>query len=124
MLQILKKDGVNGYEDVLSDLQLNGNPSVKISEAVNGDEINGFGVYELRPDALVIYMISDRGDLMLADGLLRSILFLAALKGVEKAVFERGSEDVAKKLGILKHGKVLEPVSDVFSGCEGCKENH
>ena len=121
MLQIIKKDGNEGYENILSELKLDGNSNVRISEAVNDDKVNGFGVYELRPDALVIYKIVDGGDLMLADGILRSILFLAAVKGVEKAVLERGSEDIAKKLGILKDGNILEPISDVFGGCEGCK---
>lgn len=121
MLQIIKKDGLDGYEKVISDLGLSGNPNIRVSEAVNGDEINGFGVYELSADALTIYIISHGSDLMLADGILRSILFLAAVKGVEKAVFERGSEDIAKRLGIIKSGTVLEPVSEVFGGCEDCK---
>lgn len=120
MLQIIKKDGNDGYEEILSELKLDGNPNVRVSEAVNGDEINGFGIYELRPDAIVIYKIADFGDPMLADGILRSILFLAAVKGVEKAIFEQGNEDCAKKLGILKDGSILEPISDVFGGCEGC----
>lgn len=123
MLQILKKDGNDGYEQLLNELGLTGNQNVRISEAVNGDEVNGFGIYELNPDAMIIYKISDSGDLMLADGVLRSILFLAALKGVEKAVFENGSDGLARRLGMIKEGNVLEPISDIFGGCEGCNRD-
>ena len=123
MLQIIKKDGTKGYESVLGDLGLSENENVMISEAVDGEKVNGYGIYELRPDEEVIYKISDGGDLMLADGILRSILFLAALRGVEKAVFECGSEKLTNRLGILKDGIVLEPISDIFGGCESCKAN-
>ena len=123
MLQIIKKDGTKGYESVLGDLGLSENKNVMISEAVDGEKVNGYGIYELRPDEEVIYKISDGGDLMLADGILRSILFLAALRGVEKAVFECGSEKLPNRLGILKDGTVLEPISDIFGGCESCKAN-
>lgn len=121
MLQIIKKDGTDGYEKILSELSLDKNSNVKISEAVNGDEVNGFGIYEFTPEAEIIYMISDGGDLMLADGILRSILFLAALKGIEKAVFENQSDNIAKRLGIIKDGNILEPISDIFGGCENCR---
>lgn len=123
MLQIIKKDGIDGYEKLLSELFPDGFEDVRISEAVDGEKVTGFGIYTLNSDNITVYKISDGGDLMLADGLLRSILFLAALKGIEKAVFESGSEDVAKRLGILKSGTVLEPVSDIFGGCENCRQN-
>lgn len=124
MLQILKKDGTDGYERVLGELELSANPNISISEAVDGGNVNGYCIYELRPDGITVYMISDGGDLMLADGILRSVLFLAAFKGVEKAVFEKGSEKVPNRLGILKDGNVLEPISDIFGGCEGCKREN
>ena len=124
MLQIIKKDGTEGYEKSLDKLDLTGNSEISISEAVDGEKVDGYGIYELRPDCITVYMISDNGDLMLADGILRSILFLAAFKGVEKAVFEKGSEKVPNRLGILIDGTVLEPISDIFGGCEGCtREN-
>lgn len=123
MLQILKKEGTEGYEKLLEELSLLGNPAIKISEAVDGDKINGFGIYEITPECIFVYMISDGGDLMLADGILRSILFLAAMKGVEKAEFRSGCEKYPKRLGMIKDGCILEPISDIFGGCESCKHN-
>ncbi len=121
MLQILKKDGVKGYEKILNDLGLG--DDVMISEAVDGEKVKGFGIYKITPECIFIYMISDGGDLMLADGILRSILFLAALKGIEKAEFLCGSDTYPKRLGMIKDGAVLEPISEVFGGCEDCKTN-
>ena len=121
MLQIIKKDGVDGYEDVLKSLGLSEADGVSISEAVNGDIIDGYGIYRLEPEQITVYKISDGGDLMLSDGIIRSILFLAAMKGVEKAVFELGSDEPAKKLRLIKEGNILEPISDIFGGCESCK---
>ena len=123
MLQIIKKDGVSGYEDVLKSLGLSEADGVSISEAVNGDIIDGYGIYRLEPEQITVYKISDGGDLMLSDGIIRSILFLAAMKGVEKAVFELGSDEPAKKLRLIKEGNILEPISDIFGGCESCKSS-
>ena len=123
MLQIIKRENVNGYEGVLDELSLSGDENVRISEAVDGEKVDGYGVYAIFPEYIAIYKISDGGDLMLADGILRSILFLAAMKGIERAEFYNGSEDFARRLGMIKDGTVLEPISDVFDGCQSCKHN-
>lgn len=122
MLQILKKEGNEGYEELLGKLGLLNAQNIKISEAVDGEKVGGFGIYSLSSEQLTVYKISYGGDLMLGDGLIRSILFLAALKGVEKAVFENGSDELPRKLCMIKEGNVLEPVSEVFGGCENCKD--
>lgn len=121
MLQILKKDGIKGYEDALAGLGIGGNQNVRISEAVNGDEVDGYAIYEIDPEKVIIYAVSDGGDLMLGDGILRSVLFLGALAGIEKAEFKNGSEALAQRLAMIKSGTVLEPISDVFNGCQSCK---
>lgn len=124
MLQILKKEGTEGYESILESLGIADNPNVRISEAVDGNDISGYGIYEITPSEMIIYAVSDGGDLMLADGILRSILFLGALKGIEKAEFKAGSESFPKRLAMIKEGTVLDPISDVFNGCQSCKHNN
>lgn len=121
MLQIIKKDGVDGYESVLQELGIADNPNVRISEAVSGDNVDGYGIYEITPESVLVYAVSDGGDLMLGDGILRSVLFLGALAGIEKAEFRNGSEALAQRLAMIKSGTVLEPISDVFNGCQSCK---
>lgn len=122
MLQIIKREDNSGYEDRLRALGLASEKDISVSEVVNDGRADGYGIYRLTKDEIRIYEISYGEDLALADGILRSILFLAALKGVEKAVFENESLEPAKKLGISK-SEILEPISDIFTGCEGCKSN-
>ncbi len=122
MLQILKKEGNEGYEELLGELGLSDAQNIKISEAVDGEKVGGFGIYSLSSEQITVYKISYGGDLMLGDGLIRSILFLAALKGIEKAVFENGSDELPQRLCMIKEGNVLEPVSEIFGGCESCKD--
>ncbi len=120
MLEIIKKQGADGYEDVLNALGLSPD-SVSISEAVNGDTVGGYCIYKLAPELVSIYKISDGGDLVLADGILRSVLFLGALKGIERAEFLFGSEETPKRLKLISDGNILEPISGIFGGCESCK---
>ena len=47
MLQIIKKDGVKGYENILRELCLENDESVSVSEALNGGKADGFGIYKL-----------------------------------------------------------------------------
>ncbi len=122
MLQILKKEGNDGYEELLSELNLTDKPDIKISEAVDDGEVGGFGIYEMASDVVTVYKISYGGDLMLGDGIIRSILFLAALKGIERAEFENGSDELPRRLRMINDGNVLEPISEVFGGCEECRD--
>lgn len=124
MLQILKKEGVEGYEEALEELGLSGSPNIKISEAVSSGKVDGYGIYEITPEEIKVYSLRCGGDLVLADGLIRSILFLAALKGVEKAEFLNGAEELAQRLKMIQpESNILEPISDIFGGCEDCKKS-
>ncbi len=122
MLQILKREDKSLYLPQISALGFN-ECDVSISEAVDGGETLGYAIYKLTPECLEILKISPQNDLVLFDGIVRSILFLAVLKGVERAEFKLGSLAEAQKLGFIKNNNVLEPISQIFGGCEGCKHN-
>lgn len=121
MLQIIKKDGREGYEEIFESLSLTDNPAASVSEAKDGDRVDGYGIYEITPEEIKIYSFSYGDDLVLGDGIIRSVLFLAALKGIEKAEFLNGSDELPKRLKLIRDGNVLEPISDIFGGCEDCK---
>ena len=53
--------------------------------------------------------MDDGGDLMLCDGLVRSVLFKSCLKGIGTAVFD--IEDSSK----------LENIDSFMNGCDNCK---
>ncbi len=122
MLQIVKREDNSGYEAILSSLGINDTSKVKISEAVNNGGIDGYVIYEFVNDSVFIYDANAFGDIMIFDGLIRSALFLAAMSGIEKAVFELNDKsDLIKLKFINNNSNVLEPISEKLGGCEHCK---
>lgn len=124
MLQIVKRENNTGYESVLLGLGLSDITNVKISEAVSGDSVDGYIIYEFVDNAVKVYNINSNGDLMLFDGLVRSALFLAAMSGIEKAEFlQEDKADLLKLRFVTESCNVLEPISEKLGGCEHCKHN-
>lgn len=122
MLQIVKKEDNSGYGSILCDLGLSCNKAIMISEAVSGESVDGYIIYEFDGDAVKIYDANSNFDIMLLDGLVRSSLFLAAMSGIEKAVFETKDKADFISLGfITDSSNVLEPISEKLSSCSGCK---
>lgn len=121
MLQILKQDNKESYLEIISDLGISPS-SAQISEAKDGEAVNGYGIYEFLGDRLVIHKISPEGDLVLFDGIARSIMFLAVLKGIERAEFGEQTAEKARLLRFISgQDTALEPISAIFSGCENCR---
>ena len=123
MLQILKQENKQGYSQKLSELGLDPE-KISISEATEGDKVTGFGIYEVSDDSIVIHCIEPQDNLVLFDGIARSVMFLAVLKGIEKAEYRGDTRKNAVLLRFITDEKpYLEPISSVFNGCEGCRHN-
>lgn len=123
MLQILKQEDKTGYLEIISGLGLS-ERQAQISEAVDGENVTGFAVYEFLKDSIRIHMLSPDSDIVLLDGIIRSVLFLAVLKGIEKAEFLNDTFMPAVSLKILKSGeRTLMPISEIFGGCKDCAAN-
>lgn len=121
MLQILKQENKESYLDIISDLGIS--PSeAQISEAKDGDTVTGYGIYQFLTDKIVIHIISPENDLVLFDGIARSVMFLAVLKGIERAEFSEAVQKNARLLKFVKNSEAaLEPISTIFNGCENCR---
>ena len=67
-------------------------------------------------------------DLNQCDGLVRSVLFKAELKGIERAVFRVNKPEMQKRLALLRFVKndenVLENIASIMDSCKSCGENH
>lgn len=123
MLQILKQENKQGYLTKLAELGLEPE-KINISEAVDGGKVTGFGIYVFADDSIVINCIEPQNDLVLFDGIARSVMFLAVLKGIEKAEYRGNTCKNAKLLKFITDEKpYLEPISSVFNGCQGCRHN-
>jgi hypothetical protein len=90
-------------------------------------EAKGYILYAYEPEYVAVYAVSDGGDWNLCDGLVRSVLFKAELRGIEKAVFVMEQEDMLlrmRKLGFVNNAEnILYNIQEIMERCEKCKEN-
>lgn len=91
--------------------------------AKTGEEVLGFCLYELTQRDITILYIEPQNDLALADGILRSTLNIAVLRGIIDARYS-GCEELFEKLGFIldKNNKKLD-IDKLFGGCS-CKTNN
>ena len=121
MLQILQTKNFERYTDEIKSRGiLDKFPNVV--EAVDGEKILGTGMYHFENNELVLDKIEAEDDLYLYDGIVRAILFLAMMKGIDTARFELQNLEFAKKLGFVKNDNTLEPISEFMSACKNCKK--
>lgn len=125
MLQILQTRNIELYSGKIADLGLQDCfPSVV--EATDNDAVIGIGIYHMDfENARVVIDYCEWGDdILLLDGIIRSILFLVYMRGIEKAMFSDSIADECKKLGFVKNDSlILDDISDVLDGCKHCKNN-
>ncbi|HRR76525.1 MAG: hypothetical protein IJK31_09710 [Ruminococcus sp.] len=122
MLEIQEKFGTEGYEGLLA--KHSNVVKLHITEAMDRGEAIGFIAYSYEGDHTVVYDMDDGGDLMLCDGLVRSVLFKSCLKGIGKAVFDMDESRLEKlrKLHFLLPGSnTAENIDSFMNGCEHCK---
>ncbi|MCQ2490230.1 MAG: hypothetical protein MJ079_01400 [Ruminococcus sp.] len=122
MLEIQERFDTSGYEHILAAAGTN---TVHITEALDGSRILGFIAYAYEAERTVVYGCDDSGDLMLCDGLVRSVMLKSAMKGIETLTFELTDTEMLTrlvKLHFLTEGSnVCENVDGFLNACEHCK---
>lgn len=122
MLEIRECFDTSGYESVTAGAGAN---NVHITEAVNGDEKLGYIAYAYEADRTVVYGYDDGGDLMLCDGLVRSVMFKSVLKGIETMVFdmpdENGYENLRKLRFLGQNTNICGDLNSFMNGCGNCR---
>ena len=87
----------------------------------------GFIAYAYEAERTIVYDYDDGGDLLLCDGLVRSVMFKSVLKGIETMVFELPDEEKfvnLRKLKFLAEGtNICENLDGFMNSCESCKKN-
>ena len=124
MLTILEAKDISRYTSLISGLDC---PDVHVSELTEPDGVKGFIVYAYKPEQVEIFAVQDGGDMNYCDGLVRSVLFKAELRGLERAVFHETDPEMRKRLALLRFVKndenILEPIADIMDSCKSCTEN-
>ena len=85
MLEIQEKFSNDGYEQLVSAV---GSDKLHITEALDGNKVTGYIAYVYGSDKTVVYGLDDGGDLLLCDGLVRSVMYKSVLKGIEHMLFD------------------------------------
>lgn len=123
MLEIQEKFDNTGYEYITEQAGIN---NVHITEAMEQGNATGFIAYAYESERTVVYDYDDNGDLMLCDGLVRSVMFKSVLKGIETMVFEiadKSKFENLKKLHFLSgDSNICENLDGFMNTCESCRK--
>ncbi len=121
MLEIQEKFDSAGYESVVAAAEVN---NVHITEALDADSPIGFIAYAYEAERTIVYDYDDGGDLLLCDGLVRSVMFKSVLKGIETMVFQlpdKTKYESLVKLRFLESGSdTCENLDGFMNACEHC----
>lgn len=124
MLEIQEKFGTEGYEELV---RRSAGYELHITEALEGGQAVGFIAYAYKPEKTVIFDYDDGGELMLCDGLVRSVLFKSCLKGISTVVFELPDDkkyESLHRLRFLEHdSRTAENIDSFMNGCQNCRHN-
>lgn len=128
MLKILEQPDISGYQELLSQIRSPEHQKLYLTEAQDAGQVTGLIVYAYAPERVVIYAVQDGGDLYLCDGLVRSVLFKAELKGIERAEFALQDAEMLermRKLHFIQNDEnILDDIREVMENCKKCKENN
>ena len=123
MLEIQERFDTTGYEEIV---KAAGNLTVHITEALEGAVKTGFIAYAYDPEKTIVYDYDDGGDLMLCDGLVRSVMFKSVLKGIETMEFvlpvSRNYDNLKKLRFISGDSMICRDLNGFMNACESCKK--
>lgn len=122
MLEILQTRNFENYREKIELLGI-ADTFPNVVEAKDGENVKGYGIYhiDIPEQKVVIDDAQADGDLYLFDGIIRSVLFLAMMKGIETAEFADRITGNAKKLGFVQNNdNLLSPLSEFMSKCKSC----
>lgn len=90
--------------------------------ARDGQEILGYCLYYIDDKTMTVCALSPQDDLLLADGVLRSALHIAAVRGIADIRYtENAPNEVFCRLGFVENAaeRTLD-ISLLFKDCGGC----
>lgn len=122
MLEIQERLDTVGYGQLR---EAAGSAKLHITEALDGDEVIGYIAYSYGTDKTVVYDYDDRGDMMLCDGLVRSVMLKSVLKGINHMLFQlpedKKYDNLTKLRFIAKDSRQCADLESFMNGCQHCK---
>jgi hypothetical protein len=122
MLEIQERFDIVGYEKLR---EAAGSAELHITEALDRGSVIGFIAYSYGAERTVIYDYDDGGDLMLCDGLVRSVMLKSVLKGIKHMLFELDDsskfDDLTKLRFVSGDSRQCSDLDSFMNGCQSCK---
>lgn len=124
MLEIQENLSAEGYEELRSAAK---GAQLHITEALDGESTLGFIAYSYGSECTTVYDYDDGGDLMLCDGLVRSVMFKSVLKGIKHMLFQLPDDSKfanLKKLRFLSgDSRLCEDLDSFMNACGHCRSS-
>ncbi len=100
------------------------NENSKCVSCKDGQDVIGLCLFELDKEKITVKYIEPTEDILLADGILRSSLHVAAERGIMNAFYtDTVSEDFLKKIGFIKNAEEKRlDIDKLFKSCCGCDQ--
>ena len=96
--------------------------SLHVVESMAAGVCNGFAVFSYEADRVTVYACDAKGDLALYDGIIRTVLFKAMLRGIDRAEYLCATEQLQKLHLCDPDTNVCSCIAELMNGCAGCKE--
>lgn len=90
-----------------------------------GDEMIGYCLYNLTPKKITVFVVEPQDDMLLADGILRSALHVAAENFVLDARYDKDAPiELFDKLSFIKNREEMTlNIDKLFGGCNCQNKN-
>ena len=122
MLEIQERFDTVGYEKLAPEAD---HAALHITEALDRESVIGFIAYSYGTEKTVVYDYDSGGDIMLCDGLVRSVMLKSVLQGIKHMLFdlkEDGKFADLKKLGFIRgDSRQCNDLESFMNGCQSCK---
>ncbi len=120
MLEIKAAKDISKYCEKIISLGLDTNTTLAV-ESFDKGVVNGYGLYHSDSECVFLDYIEDGGDILLFDGIARTVLFKAMLSGIDKAELSQNQIDKYKMLGFVQNNyKTIDSIHDFLSKCKSC----
>lgn len=90
-----------------------------IVEAMEEGEVAGHAIFTYTPECVRVYACT-ADALELFDGIARTVLFKAALKGIHRGEF-LCQDDRLQKLKLTDEHGICADIDAILNGCQGCR---
>lgn len=91
-------------------------------ESMTAGTCSGFAVFSYGTDTVTVYACDAGGDLALYDGIARTVLFKAMLRGIDRAEYLCDLTQVKKLHLCDPDSNFCSSIAELMNGCAGCRE--